>query len=507
MRRIREVLRLKHECALPNAQIAAALGIAKGSVANYLAAATGAGLTHREAQALDDAALNARLHPQRYVYPQFAVPDFAEIHRELHRKGVTLQLLWEEYRAQAHGIPYSRSRFCERYSEFRQQLRRSMRQTHVAGEKLFVDYAGPTVPIIDAATGEIARAHIFVAVWGASNYTYAEATASESKADWITAHVNALTFFGGVPALLVPDNPRALIRDPDRYEPIANRTYEALAGHYGCAILPARPGKPQDKAKVEAGVQLVERWILARLRHWRFHSLTELNAAIRPLLGELNDRPFQKLDGSRKRWFELLDRPVLRPLPTTAFEYADFKCARVSRLDYHVEFAAHYYSVPHTLVGQEVELRVTRNAVEVLFRHQRVASHARSYRRGAYTTVPEHMPAAHRAHREWTPTRMLHWAASIGAATRSLVAHLLETKPHPEQGYRACLGLLALARKYGDARLEASCARALALGAKSRKSVASILAAGLDRQAHATTLFDAAVLPAHANVRGPEYYH
>ncbi len=401
MRRIREVLRLKHECALSNAQIAAALGIAKGSVANYLAAANAAGLSHTDALALDDATLDARLHPQRYVYPEFAVPDFVHIHRELRRKGVTLQLLWEEYRAQARGIPYSRSRFCERYLEFRQRLRRSMRQTYVADEKPFVDYAGPTVPLIDPASGEISRAHIFVATWGASNYTYAEATASETKADWIAAHVNALTFFGGVPALLVPDNPRALIRDPDRYEPLGNRTYEALAEHYGCAILPARPGKPQDKAKVEAAVLLVERWILARLRHWRFHSLAELNTTIGQLLIELNDRPFQKLDGSRRSWFDLLDRPALRPLPSTRFEYADFKRARVSRLDYHVEFAHHYYSVPHALVGQEVELLITRHTIEVLFRHQRVASHARSTVRGGYTTVAEHMPASHRAHREW----------------------------------------------------------------------------------------------------------
>ena len=506
MRRIREVLRLKHECALSNAQIAAPVRIAKGSVANYLAAAEAAGLTYKESLALDDAALAARLQPQRHAQSEFAQPDFARVHRELRRKGVTLQLLWEEYRAQATGIPYSRSRFCERYLEFRQHLRRSMRQTHVAGEKLFVDFAGPTVPIIDAVSGEISRAHIFVAVWGASNYTYAEATASERKADWIGAHVNAFAFFGGVPALLVPDNPRTLIRDPDRYEPLVNRTYEALAEHYRCAILPARPRKPQDKAKVEAGVLLVERWSLARLRHWRFHSLDELNAAIRPLLDELNARSFQKLDGSRRSWFDLLDRPAMRPLPLTPFEYAEFKRARVSRLDYHVECAGHYYSVPHTLVGQEVELRLTRNAVEVLFRHQRVACHVRSYRRGAYTTVLEHMPASHRAHREWTPARLLHWAATIGTATTSLVTHLLESKPHPEQGYRACLGLLALARKYGDARLEAGCARALALGAKTRKSVASILAAGLDRQV-APTRFDDAVLPAHGNVRGPEYYH
>lgn len=507
MRRIREVLRLKHECGLSNARIAAALGIAKGSVANYLAAAASARLTHSEALSLDDAALDARLHPQRYVYTQFALPDFVHIHRELRRKGVTLQLLWEEYRDQAQGVPYGRSRFCERYSEFRQRLRRSMRQTHIAGEKLFVDYAGPTVPIVDPITGAISRAHIFVAVWGASNYTYAEATASESKADWISAHVNALTFFGGAPALLVPDNPRALIRDPDRYEPLANRTYEALAEHYGCAILPARPGKPQDKAKVEAGVLLVERWILARLRHWRFHSLAELNTAIRRLLDELNGRPFQKLEGSRRSWFELLDRPALRPLPSIAFEYADFKKARVSRIDYHVEFAGHYYSVPHALVGQEVELRITRTTLEVLFRHQRVASHARSNRRGGYTTIADHMPAAHRAHREWTPARLLHWADSIGVATAGLVTHLLETKPHPEQGYRACLGLLALARKYGNARLEAGCARALALGAKTRKSVASILAAGLDRHPNTAELFTDTVLPAHQNVRGPQYYH
>jgi transposase len=407
MRTIREVLRLKHECALSNAQIAAAVRIAKGSVANYLAAAESAGLTYQHTLALDDAALRARLQPPPPGQSQFAQPDFAHVHRELRRKGVTLQLLWEEYRAQGAGIPYSRSRFCERYLEFRQQLRRSMRQTHVAGEKLFVDYAGPTVPIIDAGSGEISRAHIFVAVWGASNYTYAEATANERKADWIAAHVNAFAFFGGVPALLIPDNPRTLIRDPDRYEPLSNRTYEALAEHYGCAILPARPRKPQDKAKVEAGVLLVERWILARLRHWRFHSLAELNGAIRPLLTELNDRSFQKLDGSRRRWFELLDRPALRPLPLTPFEYAEFKRVRVSRLDYHVECDRHYYSVPHTLVGQEVELRVTQATVEVLFRHQRVASHARSFRRGGYTTVAEHMPASHRAHREWTPGRLV----------------------------------------------------------------------------------------------------
>lgn len=507
MRRIREVLRLKHECALSHGQIAQALRISKGTVSNYLALAEAAGITHVDASVLDDAALIGRLYPQRYVRTEFAVPDFANVHRELKKKGVTLQLLWEEYREGARGIPYSRSRFCERYAAYVGTLARSMRQTHVAGEKLFVDYAGQTVPIVERDTGEISRAHIFVAVWGASNYTFACATAAETKADWIEGHVRAFTFFDGAPVLLVPDNPRALISKPDRYEPQPNRTYEALAEHYGCAILPARPRHPKDKAKAELGVQLVERWILARLRHHQFHSLAELNRAIGELLTHLNDRAFQRLEGSRRSWFELLDRPAMRPLPPVAFEYAEFKRARVSRIDYHVEFDGHYYSVPHGLVAQEVELRVTAGTVEVLFRHQRVASHLRSSRRGMHSTLPEHMPAAHRAHREWTPRRLIDWAASIGPSSGRLVTHLLLAKPHPEQGYRACLGLLALARKFGNARLESACARALAIGAHSRKSVASILAAGLDQQPLQQSLYEEVPLPEHPNVRGPKYYH
>ena len=304
----------------------------------------------------------------------------------------------------------------------------------------------------------------------------------------------------------MPDNPKALISEANRYEPEPNRTSQALAEHYGCAVLPARPYKPRDKAKVEAGVQLVERWILARLRQRRFYGLAELNAAIGELLEDLNNRPFQKLDGSRRSWFELLERPALRPLPPMPFEYAEFKRARVSRLDYHVEFERHYYSVPHTLVGEEVELRVTHTIVEVLYHHRRVASHARSSVRGGYTTVPEHMPASHRAHRAWTPQRLLQWAGSIGVATQSVVKRILDTKPHPEQGYRACLGLLALARKYGEHRLDAACKRALAIDAPSRKSVASILAHGLDQQPLPHSLFGAE-LPVHGNVRGPKYYH
>jgi transposase len=507
MRRIREVLRLKHQCGLSYGEIARSLGISKGSVANYLARAEAAGLTHEGASALDDGALLARLAPRAHGLAQFEAPDFVRVHRELKRKGVTLTLLWEEYCEAAQGVPYSRSRFFERYQAFVRTLRRSMRQTHVAGEKLFVDFAGQTVPVIDRESAEVRRAHVFVAVWGASNYTYAEATWRETSADWIGAHVNAFNHAGGVPALLVPDNPKALISQAHRYEPVPNRTYQALAEHYGCAILPARTYKPRDKAKVEAGVLLVERWILARLRHRRFFSLAELNAAIGALLEDLNGRAFQKLDGSRRSWFDTLERPALKPLPAIAFEYAQFKRARVSRLDYHVEFERHFYSVPHSLVGEEVELRVTRGTVEVLYRNRRIASHARSAHRGGYTTVPEHMPASHRAHARWTPQRLIEWARGIGPATESVVTYILQTKPHPEQGYRACLGMLALARTYGAARLEAACARAVHVGAKSRKSVASILGRSLDQQPLQPLIHDEASLPAHANVRGAKYYH
>ena len=508
MRQLRQTLRLHLEARLSLRECARVLGISKTTVGAIVSMARVAGVDWAVVQDLSDDELEARIY--RPAVPRSSrhlEPDFAYIHQELRRPGVTLQLLWEEYQ-RGNDLAYKYTAYCVKYRAGAAGLKRSMRQIHIAGEKLFVDYAGQTVPVIDAASGEERRAHVFVAVWGASNFTYAEATWTETKRDWIGAHVNALTYAAGAPALLVPDNPKALIAEANRYEPEPNRTYQALAEHYGCAVLPARPRKPRDKAKVEAGVQLVERWILARLRHRRFFSLAELNAAIGELLEDLNNRPFQKLEGSRRSWFELLERPLLRALPLTPFEYAEFKRAKVSRLDYHVEFDRHYYSVPHALVGQEVELRVTRGTIEVLYRHRRVASHARRSVRGGYTTVPEHMPAAHRAHQQWSPQRLIAWAGSIGAATKIVVAHILASKPHPEQGYRACLGMLALARKYSEARLEAACARAAHLGAKSRKSVASILASGLDRQPLQGSLLEHDTqLPAHDNVRGPQYFH
>ena len=504
MRRIREVLRLKHECGLPNARIAAALGIAKGSVANYLAAATAAGLTHSEAQALDDAALNGRLHPQRYVYPQFAVPNFGEIHRELRRKGVTLQLLWEEYRAN-HPGGYGYSQFCEHYRRFARKLDPVLRQEHRAGERMFTDFAGPTIPVHDPRTGEITPAHLFVAVLGASNYTFATATRDQGLEEWLLAHVEAFEYFGGTPQIVVPDNLKAAVSRACRYEPELNPSYAELARHYGMAVIPARPYKARDKAKVEAGVLVVERWIMAALRNRKFLSLTELNAAIRVLLERLNNRPFKKLPGSRASWFREIEAPALRPLPEQRYEFCEWIRAGVN-IDYHVAVREHHYSVPHSLVNERVEVRLTARTVEILHRGRRVAAHPRSFVPGGTTTIEAHRPKAHQRHLAWTPGRIIRWAQSVGVHTAAAVQSILESKPHPEQGYRSCLGILRLAKGYGPERVEAACRRALTGGVCSYRSIKSILAAKLDAQPLPQPE-EAPPVVQHANVRGRGYYH
>lgn len=506
MRKIRDVLRYRHSAGLSLEAIARALKISKGVVAKYLRLAMAVGLSWPIPDALDDAALEKLLYRQGAAREAtFAEPDYALVHQELKRKGVTLTLLWEEYRQAVGERGYQYTAFCTRYRDWAGKLKRSMRQTHRAGEKLFADYAGPTVPIVDAATGEIRPASIFVAVLGASSYTFACATPGQTQADWLTGIGRALTFIGGVPALIVPDNPRALVSGPDRYEPELNRATAEFAHHYDTVILPARPKKPQDKAKVESGVQVVERWILARLRHRRFFSVAELDAAVAELLPALNTRPFKKLPGCRQVAFAQVDAPYLRPLPNAAFVIADWKKATVN-IDYHVEFERSYYSVPHALIHQAVELRITRHTVEVLAKGKRVASHPRSSRQGHYATLAEHMPAAHRAHAEWSPGKLQTWAASVGPSTAELVKRLLLEKKHPEQGYRSCLGLMRLTRNHGQTRMEAACERALAVGAHRYRSVASILENGLDRQPVLPQQAELA-LPDHANVRGPDYYH
>jgi len=505
MRQIREVLRLHLQAGLSYAETGRALKMAKSTVGAVVLMARAAGVDWATAQRLDDAELERRLY--RPPVPRCShqlEPNYAWIHQELKRPGVTLQLLWEEY-ARGNRLAYKYTSFCIKYRAWVVSLARSMRQTHVAGEKLFVDYAGQTVPIFDAATGEITPAQIFVAVLGASNYTYACATARQTMDDWLGAVMQAFEFIGGVPLLLVPDQTRALIARPDPYEPQTGRTVEEFATHYGVAVLPARPGRPRDKPKVEAAVLLVERWILARLRNRRFFSLAELNAAIEQLLVELNARSFKKLPGCRRSAFESIDRPALRPLPAERFELARWKRARVN-IDYHVEFDGHYYSVPHRLVRTEVELRITSTTLEVIAGNRRLASHVLSSRRGHHTTLPQHMPASHRAHHEWTPQRLIAWGERIGAATAAVVRWQMDNRPHPEQGYRACLGLQRLAREFTAPRLEAACARALSIAAPTYRSVASILKSGLDRQPLAAAEPRSA-LPLHDNVRGPDYYH
>jgi transposase len=509
MHKIKEVIRLK-AAGLPLRTIARATRLSLGAVAKYGKAAEQAGLSWPLSADLSDEALHRLLvgsDQPAAVSGRYVAPDCAAIHQELKRKGVTLQLLWHEYRAEHGQAGYAYSQFCTLYRAFKQSLKRSMRQTHHAGEKLFVDYAGQTVPITDRTTGEIRAAQIFVAVLGASNYTFAEATWSQQLPDWLGSHVRALDFFGGVPAVVVPDNLKSGVDRACRYDPDINRSYAELAAHYGLAVIPARPRKPQDKAKVEVGVQSVERWMLAALRKQTFFSLQELNAALRPLLDQLNAKPFKKLPGNRRSAFAALDQPALRPLPAEPYEYAQWKKARVN-IDYHIEFEGHYYSVPHPLVGKEIECRITAKTVECLYQQQRVAVHLRSAQRGAHSTLDEHMPKSHKAHLRWTPGKLLNWALSIGPSTRDVVEYQLTHKPHPEMGYRTCLGLLALARQYGPERLEAACRRAMAIRSPYRKSVLSILRAGLDQTPlpQATQTIDS-ITPQHDNVRGADYYH
>jgi transposase len=510
MRTLKEVLRLYGEAGLGVRAVARSCGLSHSTVSEVLARANQAGLRWPLSAGLEEADLLARLYPDKQGRPRLQPePDLATIHQELRRKGVTLQLLWLEYKA-VHPTGYQYSQFCARYRAWRRTLPSSLRQTHRAGEKLFVDYAGQTVPVKDAVTGQVRAAQIFVAVLGASNYTYAEASFTQDLPSWIGAHTRALAFFGGVPALVVPDNLKAGVSRADRYEPDVNPTYYAWAEHYGTAILPTRPYKPRDKAKAENAVLVVERWILAALRHRTFFSLAELNTAMRALLERLNDKPFQKLLGSRRSLFAQLDRPALKPLPAQPYEYAQWCRVRVG-VDYHIEVDHSHYSVPAALVRQEVEVRLTAGVVEVLHQGRRVASHARSERPGQCVTDPHHRPLAHQKHLEWTSTRLVAWAEQVGPATKTLVQAILEARPHPEHGYRSCLGLQRLSQHYPLERLEAASARAMAIGARSYRSVKSILEHGLDQFALPSDAVPGegahlqSVL-AHAHVRGAAYY-
>jgi transposase len=474
-----------------------------GTVSEYVERARRAGVSWPLPPELDDAALEARLFPAAPAGRERVLPDLAAIHQELKGVGVTLHLLWEEYR-QVHGERgYGYSQYCELYRRWAGQLRPLMRQLHRAGEKLFVDFSGKRPSIVDRRTGELVAVELFVGVLGASGYTYAEATATQKLHDWLGAHERMLEYFGGSAAIWVPDQLKGAISESCRYEPGVNRTYQELASHYGAVVIPARPGKPRDKAKVEAMVLVAQRWILARLRKRSFFDLVELNAAIRELVDELNERLMQKLKVSRRELWERVDRPGLKPLPAARYEVSQWARCRVN-IDYHVEVAGHLYSVPYQLIGQLLEARYTSTIVEVYHKGQRLDSYPRRYERGA-TTRSEHMPSSHRAHAEWTPSRLVHWAEKTGPACGRLVAGILKSRPHPEQGYRACLGLMRLGKLYSASRLEAACERAEHLRSYSYRTVKNILAASQDRLALGDAPHDRATA-AHDNIRGGEYY-
>jgi transposase len=506
MRKIKEVLRLKWANDLSDRKIAQSCNISRPAVANYVERAEQAGLFWPLPDTLTDAELERLLFPtlHKSSASDRVLPDLLKVHQELQKKNVTLFLLWQEYREQ-HPKGYQYSWFCDQYRNWLGTRDLSMRQTHRAGEKLFVDYAGHTLPVIDPRTGEIRSAQIFVAVLGASNYTYAEATWSQSLPDWIGSHQRSFTFFGGLPELVVPDNLLSGVTKAHRYEPDLNPTYLEMATHYGVAIVPARVRKPKDKAKAEVGVQIVERWILAALRNHTFFSLTELNQTIQQLLLKLNQRPFKKLPGSRGELFQSLEKPALKALPMTPYVYAEWKLVRV-HIDYHVEIEWHYYSVPYRLVKQQLDARITENTIEVFNKGERVASHLRSWLKGHHTTLDAHRPEAHRHYGDWSPERFISWAEKIGPATGQVITVVLQERRHPEQGYRSCLGILRLAKAYSDARLEAACTRALLLGTCRYKSIESILKHGLDSKP--VVVEEESALPQqHENVRGSEYYY
>ena len=507
MHKTKEILRLKHELGLTNRQIAASLNLSHTCVGQHLSQAQQAGIGWPIPADLDDEQLRQRLRavaplpaePNRYL------PPMVEVHRELQRKGVTLQLLWEEYH-RAHPDGYAHTQFWEYYRRFCSQLEPALRQHHPPGERMFVDWAGLTVPLVDPQTGQTRPAYLFVAALGASNYTYTEAFENMQLPTWIEAHIHAWEFFGGVTRLTVPDNPKTAVTYACRYEPELNTGYEELAAHYGTVVLPARVRKPQDKGKVEAAVQQVERRIIAVLRDQHFFSLAELNAAICRELQVLNNRPFQKLPGSRAALFAELDRPALQPLPTTRYELATWRKAKAN-IDYHVQVDWHNYSVPYRFTNQPVEVRLTIRTVEIFQRGQRIALHQRSHQRGGFTTDPAHRPKSHQCHLDWTPTRLIGWAqTAVGPQCAAAVSFILEHKPHPEQGYRACLGLIRLNRHYGSTRLEQACQRARLLDVCSYSSIKSILDTKLETQPVPEPPSSTAGLVTHDNLRGAAYY-
>lgn len=505
MRKISEVLRQRFELKCSYREIARSLNVGITTISEYLARARAAGIEWPLPEGMSEQELYDKLFlPNKKISKERPLPDWDWVYQELRKKGVTLQLLWREYR-ENHPEGLSYSHFCDCYRAYTKATTPVMRQIYKGGEKTFVDYAGMTMPWLELTTGEIHEAQIFVGSLGASQYTFTEATATQELSDWIQSHARMWEYFNGVSAMVVPDNLKSGVTKAHRYDPDINANYQHISQHYGFAIVPARVREPKDKAKVESAVGCVERQILAALRHITFTSIAEINAAIKPRLEAFNQQSFQKMKISRRALFESVDKPALKPLPPERYQYAHWQLAKV-HIDYHFVFDNHYYSVPYQYIHHEVEIRATAKTVECFYKTKRIAAHQRSYLRYKYTTLTEHMPSAHRAHAEWTPERMKRWANKIGPHTMKFIESLIAARPFPEQGYRACLGILRLGTRHGEERLEKACAIAYDAGATRYQQVELILKNRLDTLTPSQTNTDTPSISQHDNIRGSDYY-
>ena len=505
MKDIRSILRLTHESGLSVREVSERLGLSKSTVSTYLLRAREAGLDGWPLPegCSDDAALERRLFRQMGRPPRDTTePDWQLISREMKRKSVTLLLLWQEYR-EAHPDGFGYTWFCDKFGAHEKRANPAYRHRHSAGAEMQTDYAGQTIPLIDPDTGEVHAAQLFVAVLGASSYTFAVASLHQQLPDWIDGQVRALEYFGGTPGSIVCDNLKAGVAKALWFEPTLTATFAAMAEHYDTTVLPTRPAKPRDKGKVEGAVLIVERWIIARLRNQQFFDLSVLNAEIAKLLEMLNGKIMRHVGRSRREMFEEIERATLRPLPVERFEYAEWKTAKVHP-DYHVAVDCNFYSVPHGLIGKKVDVRLTQRVVEIFHDHKRVASHMRSSQRGFYITVNAHMPKAHQRYADRTPASLIERAARMGTNVQILVDRMMSDRRHPEQGYRSAMGILSLGRGYGPARLDAACDRALAIEAITYASVLSILKSGLDQASPVTE--PNRPTPSHGNIRGAVYY-
>lgn len=506
MRKISEILRQRHELKRSYRDVAQSLNISISTVSMYLTGAKKANISWPLPSDLSEQELQDKiLLPATQSESKKPLPDYENVHQEYRKKGVTLRLLWREYRdTYPDGLSYNR--YCIHYRAFAKTIEPVMRQVHKAGEKTFVDYAGTTVEWIDPATGEILYAQIFVGTLGASQLIFCEATETQSLPDWFSSHINMFEYFGGVTNIVVPDNLKSATTKAHRYDPDINTNYQHFSEHYGFAIVPARVREPKDKALAETAVGIITRQIIAAIRNITFTSIAEINAAIKPRLHALNNQHFQKMKTSRRALFESLDKPTLKQLPLDRYQYADWIKARV-HIDYHFVFDYHYYSVPYQYIQKEVQIRASAKTVECFLDGKRIASHIRNYKKYKYTTLTEHMPSAHRAHAEWGPERMKRWAKKIGAQTEKFINAMITSRAFPEQAYRGCLGVLRLGKRFGEDRLEKACEIALSVGANRFKQIESILKNQLDKLPHSDEPNDSgSSTPNHENIRGATYY-